>query len=532
MSPRKDRLIGRTIGGRYYVEEKLVRGGMGWIYRATQKPLDREVALKVLRREYLDDDTAVARFEEEAVAISRLNHPHIVTIFDFGRTDDGELFIAMELIRGRSLRQVLEADGKLSNSRAFNVIEGITAGLVEAHRQGIMHRDLKPENVMLLENHDSDFVKILDFGLARSIEDTRNLTQQDMIPGTPNYIAPERVNGVASDLRSDLYSLGALWFELLTGKIPFDDATSIKIIVKHLQEPAPKPSEHGADPALPPVVEDLILQLMAKKPEERPDSASALLDILHSFQTSSGWVVRSATQVAARATHVPDLSIFNDSVEIPDLNFASALGLDELAKLTTDVEAPIALTKKKSKATRSHVPVDTSDAAVVLLTQVKASIPKEREPIESIAEAAGFLGRARSIDDVAVTMSRFLLSRFDRAAVLDLRDRQQTLPSLLTAVGIEPGALAYFNETPEIWSTVERGEAYYGPPLSGAQWTRFYVGVSGHVPGGFLLAALKRDGLPALLIYADHDDSALHDDLKDAATLLREAAAALTVLSF
>jgi serine/threonine protein kinase len=528
MDHGSDRFLGQLIGGRYRVHAKLIRGGMGWIYRATQEPLGREVALKVLRREYLDDTTAVRRFEKEAMAISRLNHPHIVTIYDFGRTEDGELFIAMEYLNGRSLREVLDDDGKLPHDRALKIIEGIVSGLVEAHRLGIMHRDLKPENVMLLEQYDRDFVKILDFGLARSIEESQQLTQQDMIPGTPNYIPPERVNGLADDLRSDLYSLGAMWFELVCGEIPFDGSTSIKIIVKHLQEPPPRPTERGA--SMPAAAEELILRLLAKRPEERPDSAEQLLTLLHEL-SSAGWVVRSATQVASRATHVPDLSLFGEEdLEIPDLNFASALGLDELEKELSE-EVPIALTKKKNTATRSLVPVDTSMDAVVRLTKVKSTTEPDRAPIQSIAEAAGALGMSRSVEDVARNMVRFLSSRFDSVAVVD---RRETGIRVIDAAGLDnfDDAALLFGEAGMLWDLVERGEAYYGPPLRTPEWTRFYVGVVRRVPGGMLLAALKRDGQPALLVYADHESETLRDDLKDAATLLREAAAALTVLSF
>lgn len=535
--PAPDPLLGHTVAGRYHVVRKLSQGGMGAIYLATQQPLGREVALKVLLNTVAHDETAVQRFEQEARAVSRLRHPHIITLYDFGRTEDGRLFIAMEFLDGESLRDAVQKAGRLPYRRALHVVKGIVSGLAEAHRLGIMHRDLKPENVMLVNQAgDPDFVKMLDFGLARSVaaqETDARLTQQNTIPGTPAYLPPERAAGVDDDLRSDLYSLGALWFELLCGRPPFDGDSAIKIIVRHMQEPAPSPRAAGADPALPPAMEALVSRLLEKQPERRPESAEALLKELLGLESSDSWTVASATQVAARATHVPRLSALaleEEEDALGELGELGELRFEPLSLAELD-EEPIALTRRKGPPAGAPAANDTSEAAVVLLTRVKAPQPPARAPLTSIAEAASRVGGAKNLLDVAQVLVDYLRSRFERVAVVDRRfPPSRVLDAFGTTTGDDTARA--FDQNDALWQLVARGEAYYGPALQGPAWSAFYSALSGQAPGGMLVAALKRDGAPAFLVYAAHASPQLHPELKDAATLLKEAAAALTVLSF
>jgi len=532
-----DPLVGRTLAGRYRVLRRLQEGGMGAIYIASQEPLGREVALKVLKEAYAADATAIARFEKEARAVSRLAHPHIVTIYDFGHTEDKELFLAMELLRGSSLRQVLEREKRIDWRRSLRMMRGVVMGLVEAHRGGIMHRDLKPENVMLVEQAgDPEFVKLLDFGLARS-------TQRNMIPGTPNYISPERVNGVANDLRSDLYSLGAMWFELLTGRIPFEADSSIKIIVRHLQDPPPRPSEHGADPEMPRAVDDLVLRLLQKQPDARPPSAQALLAELTQLEGAGPWSVASAAQIGDRSTQTPDLGGWSGEQSV-DFDFSPVSGLASLASLEDEepVEPIELLTRRKGaahqgapltpEAQSAPAPNDTSDAAVMLLTRVKVPKPAaERRVIHSIAEVSTSLAEARSVEEVARLTVDYLRGRFTRAAVLDMRERPLRVLDVFgthDAVEVE----AAFERATRLEETVAGGEAYYGRPKVGDDWAALHQQVGGTLPGGVLLAALRRNKRPALLIYADHDAPTLMTDLSEPARLLKEIAAALTMLRF
>jgi serine/threonine protein kinase len=534
-----DPLVGTMLAGRYRVLRPLQQGGMGAIYAASQEPLGREVALKVLKDAYAGDATAIGRFEKEARAVSRLGHPHIVTIFDFGHTDDGQLFLAMELLRGRSLRQVLDAERRIGWRRSVRIVRGIVMGLVEAHRNGIMHRDLKPENVMLVEQAgDPEFVKLLDFGLARTVKsdpnaDESQLTQQNMIPGTPNYISPERVNGVANDLRSDLYSLGAMWFELLTGQLPFPAETSIKIIVRHLQDPAPRASQHGAEAELPAAVDNLIYQLMSKRPDDRPDSAQALLATLNSLDELDAWAVASASQIHKEATQTPDVSGWASEQSV-DFDFAPITGgaLSSLAMLEHEEQSePIELTVRKGEVSSAPPPSDTSEAAVVLLTRVKAPKQVPRKALHSIADAATQLSQARTVNEVSRVTIDYLRSRYTRAAVVDLRKHPLRV---VECWGTAPVAEveAAFAGAPRLMDTVSSGEAYYGPPIAGADWDALHKRISGGRPGGVLLAALRRNKRPALLVYADHDGGELFTDLSDAARLLKEIAAALTTMRF
>lgn len=320
-----DPYVGRVIAGRYQIERKLNEGGMGAVYLAIQRPLDRPVALKVLLRHTDDDRTAALRFEKEARAVSRLTHPHVVTLHDFGSTEAGELYIAMEYLHGQSLREVIEAAGAMPWDRTLHVMRGVTAALVAAHGSGIVHRDLKPENVMLVERAgDVDFPKVLDFGLARSIEPDNKtpITQRDVIPGTPAYMSPERASGVADDPRSDLYSLGAMWFELLTGHAPFEGESSIKVILRHIHETPMAPSQRAPSAHIPQAVDLLVLSLLEKHPDRRPASAAELLEHIDQLARPQGWHVSSTERVGRRSGSDDELSGFMDGVgELDDLEF-------------------------------------------------------------------------------------------------------------------------------------------------------------------------------------------------------------------
>jgi serine/threonine-protein kinase len=341
-----DPFIGRTLAGRFEVLKKLNQGGVGAVYLAMQRPLDRPVALKVLLRKHADDPTAIKRFEKEAASIARLAHANIVTLFDFGSTDDGDLFIAMEFLRGQSLRDLLEAAGWIPWERSLHILQGVTRALVAAHTQRIVHRDLKPENIMLVEsNGDLDFAKVLDFGLARSIQGqgTPQITRHDVIPGTPTYMSPERANGISDDPRSDLYALGAVWFELITGEPPFTGETSIKVILRHVHEPPRPPSQVQPGNPIPPFVDELVLQLLEKQPERRPATAAELLARLETLARPAGWHVAGAADLARRGAHDRELATY--AVAAADL----AATLDDDADLrftAADVE-PLPLTKKK-----------------------------------------------------------------------------------------------------------------------------------------------------------------------------------------
>ena len=273
-------MIGREIAGRYRMLAKLGEGGMGAVYRAEQISLKRTVAVKLLRPEVLGNQLLLRRFNAEAEAVAKLNHPNTVNIYDFGQDTDGALFIAMEFIEGRSLRSVIQAEAPLPPRRALAIATQVAASLTDAHTHAIVHRDLKPDNVMLQDRgRERDVARVLDFGIAKLRDDTRatqmQMTQQGDMLGTPQYMAPEQIRAEAIDGRTDIYALGCLLYEMVTGRLPHEAATVLALLSKHLIEHPVPPSQRRPDLGLPAALDHLILAAMAKDPRSRPPTMDA-----------------------------------------------------------------------------------------------------------------------------------------------------------------------------------------------------------------------------------------------------------------
>ncbi|MCX4246380.1 protein kinase domain-containing protein [Paraliomyxa miuraensis] len=269
-----------VVDERYRITRRLGRGGMGTVYQAQQVKLDRAVAFKVLLPEYATKETAAKRFEREARAASSIDHRNVVKILDFGHLPTGELYYTMELLQGRDLSQLLRETGALPWSRAGWIILQVVRAFAAIHAQGIVHRDIKPANCFLLDpkaGDEPDFVKILDFGIA-NLQDESNkvtaLTGASDIIGSVLYMAPEQIMADHVDSRTDVYSLGIMMYELLTGQVPFRESNMMKVMLAHQQQAPRPPSELAPD--LPPEVEEVILRAIAKKPEER---FQAMVDI-------------------------------------------------------------------------------------------------------------------------------------------------------------------------------------------------------------------------------------------------------------
>jgi serine/threonine-protein kinase len=273
-----DALLGTVLAGRYRIEQLLGKGGMGAVYRAEHVHMRKAVAVKVLHKEMTAFPEIVARFEREAVAAGRIEHPHVVSASDFGQLDDGSFYLALEFIEGHSLAKLVDTQGKLEPERALRITRQIAEALQAAHGVGIVHRDLKPDNVMLIaKDGDPDFVKVLDFGIAKiKVEgagDQPALTQIGTVFGTPEYMSPEQARGDTVDARADLYTVGVILFEMLSGRSPFKDDDLVVVLTRHLTaDPPPLPAD------IEPAIVELVLLLLKKSPAERVQSAAELIE--------------------------------------------------------------------------------------------------------------------------------------------------------------------------------------------------------------------------------------------------------------
>src|SRR4051812_44252997 len=255
----------QVFNDRYEVLRRIARGGMAEVFLARDLLLDRPVALKVLFREFAVDPSFVERFRREAQSAANLSHPNIVGVYDSGESN-GTYFIVMEYIEGRSLAQIIRDDGPLSPDRAADVATDVAAALGFAHRNGVVHRDVKPGNVLI---SPSGQVKVTDFGIARALgaDPDSNLTQAGSVMGTATYFAPEQAQGLPLDPRSDLYSLGVVLYETVTGRAPFSGESPVAIAYKHVQEQPPPPRHLNTN--VPTDLEAIILKLLSKNPQAR-----------------------------------------------------------------------------------------------------------------------------------------------------------------------------------------------------------------------------------------------------------------------
>jgi eukaryotic-like serine/threonine-protein kinase len=315
-----DPLLGQTLAEKYLIEQLIKRGGMGSVYRGKHVMMEKIVAVKVLRPSLAGDDVVVARFSREAKAASRISHPHAVSVTDFGEAENGVVFLVMEYLDGRTLKDIIRSEGPMALDRAVEIVRQVSGALDAAHQQGVIHRDLKSDNIMLSQTNGGDWAKVLDFGIAK-IQQTEgardnDITAANLVIGTPQYMSPEQCSQAGPiDARSDVYSLGVIVFEMLAGRVPFTGDSPTVIMMKQVGDDPP--SVLDARPDLGASIDNLIKKALAKRPADRFQTAGALSDALTLAAAQTGAITsKQAAPVA-------------DTVAIAPVGLATADDLNE-----------------------------------------------------------------------------------------------------------------------------------------------------------------------------------------------------------
>jgi serine/threonine-protein kinase len=299
---KDDPLVGQTLAGKYSIEKLIKRGGMGSVYVGKHVLMDKTVAIKVLRPSLAVDNDVVARFSREAKAASRISHPHAVSVTDFGEDEHGVVFLVMEYLDGRTLKEAIKMDGPMAMDRVVEIVRQVSGALDVAHQQGVVHRDLKSDNIMLVRHDGAEWAKVLDFGIAKiqQPEGARDIdiTAANLVIGTPQYMSPEQCSQSGPiDARSDVYSLGIIIFEMLAGHVPFTGESPTVIMMKQVQD-AP-PSIRDARPQLPVAIETVIDRALAKKPADRFASAG---ELSHALTNAATGLTETSVMTAAPVT--------------------------------------------------------------------------------------------------------------------------------------------------------------------------------------------------------------------------------------
>lgn len=278
----RDRYIDLTIDNKYHIDYKIAEGGMGNVYRATHLQLDTPVAVKIMHGELISDYTAIERFRREAQAAMQIRHTNAIAVMDFGVTHDGTVYLVMEFLEGCTLRERLKQRGCLGLAETNKILQQVCAAVNVAHKRKIIHRDLKPDNIFLEQQAEEEIVKVLDFGIAKLKDQASgSLTRQGLVVGTPHYMSPEQCYGREVDVRSDIYSLGVIVYEMLAGRPPFDAPTTVALAIKQASE-VPPPI-YKFQPTVPAVINAVVMHALEKNPNDRPQT---VLDFAKDFEVS------------------------------------------------------------------------------------------------------------------------------------------------------------------------------------------------------------------------------------------------------
>jgi len=429
-----DPLIGTLIHGKYRIRSLLARGGMGSVYKAEQEPLGRQVAIKILRGVTTDGTEATgseqdkqfrARFLREASALARLSHPSIVTVYDYGRIDETSerCFMAMEFVPGDTLHRRLANRKPLPLTETLQLLDDVASALRVAHAGGIVHRDLKPSNIILAKNADcEDRAKIVDFGIVKVIGDgevDQDLTQEGVCMGSPRYMSPEQIAGSKVDRRTDIYALGIIMFQCLTGRVPFEAGNTVSVMMQHVNAPIPPLRDVCADTPAPEWLEQLVRNCLEKNPANRPQSADEILQVLrrHMSATMPLTPEADANELAARPEHTTPSPV---SLPRPTIRKKRRWPLVLVAGV---LAAAAAVPTLRRKAAQSSAPGPTVSAPTI------ASSPHDESfALRIKAEPAG------TVDDNGVTVGVTPLVR--RYSHNELQAAAHTL--VVHAPGFEP----------------------------------------------------------------------------------------------
>jgi serine/threonine protein kinase len=390
----QDPLIGHTLDNKYKIEARLGIGGMGTVYRARHLLIDRPVAVKVLNQRLVDDEASRIRFQREAKAAGRLQHLNAVAVTDFGRSSVGYVYIVMELLEGRTLREILAKEAPLETARTVSIMLQVAAAVAAAHEAGVIHRDLKPANIFVTQSADApSIVKVLDFGIAKLAAETldedepKTLTQIGAMIGTPRYMSPEQCNGEELTPAADVYSLGVILYEMLTGMVPFSGSTPLAIAVKHASEFPRPPREIVA--SIPAELEHVVLHALEKKPEDRPRNAAEfrndLLDLTERLGLEHHARVSSPDIAALRGAGVesPSGRLVVDLSKLREGRVLSSSGNNEITLVNTPAPPPLepqpaktanTITRMEIVAERNNTTRTLLGIAVIVIILLLASV--------------------------------------------------------------------------------------------------------------------------------------------------------------
>jgi serine/threonine-protein kinase len=372
---------GQVLDGKYRLDALLAEGGMGAVYRATHVMLGKTIAIKLIRSAIVASPEIVRRFQREARAATALNHPNIVSVYDLGQTPDGTLYIAMEYIDGPSLKTLIMAGRAIPPMRTIAILRQVASALATAHRHNIIHRDLKPHNIMLATGIDgSEQAKLVDFGIAKTFDESTQLTSMGSALGTPYYMSPEQIEGATVDARSDIYALGIILYEMLVGEVPFADQSTPAVLVRQLKERPARPSLKN--PAVPPSLEAIALRCLEKDPAQRFQSADEFAAALNDATAAMNEVAGMSTMPMMRAT---------PSAPASDQSEATLVSPSKAAAAAPTLVTPVAPAAASTSAAALPVPAPPAPpvaAASAPGTKPTVAVPSMQPPVASPSSEA------------------------------------------------------------------------------------------------------------------------------------------------